>query len=298
MYSDDDAPECNAAPGSRIALLDACLVDGYGNQTAAGWEKTAVSSNIALYRAPTGLRHYLWVDDSGTTTASVNAYRDWVSGVGSGNFSTASQFWAKSNTAIPAGRQWVLAADDKSFLLFVSPLENVNTNFKVMGFGELAKHHAADLNASFLLAANTANNALLAENVDPTHVDGGIYVSGEAAAYMPGYKDGSLGPAKYGATINGPRLGSYYNVDCFDAEVDWVWTSRILMRNSYSIGVTQYHDNTLCLPRGYIPGLLAPMNEMTPQVFPFWTSLGEGKVVIPHSLRRAYVLDTGDWDYQ
>lgn len=67
VYASHDvgAPTLRGQAGSLIALLDACLVNGYGSQTSAGWTKPYSSTTlIGAYRPPSGNRMYLQVNDT------------------------------------------------------------------------------------------------------------------------------------------------------------------------------------------------------------------------------------------
>ena len=52
-FDDASAPVLSASPGALIGVLSACLVDGYGSKTGAGWTKT-VGTNVAAYKQGTG----------------------------------------------------------------------------------------------------------------------------------------------------------------------------------------------------------------------------------------------------
>ncbi|MDR1424299.1 MAG: hypothetical protein LBI92_06840 [Azoarcus sp.] len=311
MSSDDDAPSLGSSAGSLIAVLDACLIDGFGDLPGAGWGKTFVGENDAAYRAPNGLRHYLHVVDTAGTYATVNGYKTFSEGVGGALFATAGTvFWGKCADAVAPGRQWIVAADDKRFLIFVVPTAAINVGFRAVGgFGELAAHHPDDTNASFLLGGAAAAAVLATEDAALNFNSGVIFGSGQQAAHMPGLYGTASAPGKYACSLNGLLYHTYSSgniltLDALDMPADYVWSSRILMRNSAvalssSANTADTFNNILMTrPRGYIPGLLVPMMEMLPSLFPFWTSLGNGQYVIPISSRRAYVLDTGEWEYQ
>jgi len=74
IYSseDTDAPTLTGEVGTLINLLQKCLVDGYGNQSAAGWtsqlhssgEKAAFQSGDA-----NSSQHWFYIDDTGAKTS-------------------------------------------------------------------------------------------------------------------------------------------------------------------------------------------------------------------------------------
>ena len=132
--TDPGAPVLNNALACLIALLDACLVNGYGSKASAGWAKAFTGTNLAAYRAPAGNRFYLRVDDTGavgnaaTTSARVIGYET-MSDVSTGTnlFPTAAQtgggfHFPKTLTAsATTARPWRLYADDRRFYLIVEP---------------------------------------------------------------------------------------------------------------------------------------------------------------------------------
>jgi hypothetical protein len=74
--SDASAPVLTGAVGSLVALLDACLVNGYGALAAAGWTKAFTAANKGAYKQNlTGSNNasgmHLYVDDSGPGAGGV-----------------------------------------------------------------------------------------------------------------------------------------------------------------------------------------------------------------------------------
>lgn len=73
--TDVDAPILNAEPGSLITVLNACLVNGYGTKSGAGWtllgQGTAASNPYtAMYQMGSGSRCVLYVNDNSTGSYS------------------------------------------------------------------------------------------------------------------------------------------------------------------------------------------------------------------------------------
>lgn len=123
------APVLAPTAGSIIALLDACLVNGFGAKAAAGWDKVFTGTNKAAYRARTGARHYLRVLDDATTNPTegtvtagfafcATAYES-MSDVDTGTnaFPTGSVNHAGPKNGV-SGRAWWLFADALTFYLF------------------------------------------------------------------------------------------------------------------------------------------------------------------------------------
>ncbi|MCZ7641379.1 MAG: hypothetical protein M5U12_38155 [Verrucomicrobia bacterium] len=124
--TDSGAPSLSGVAGSLTALLDACLVNGYGSLPAAGWTKPFVDTGKAVYRnaAAAVARSYYRVTDVGTTWARIRGY-DAMSSVdaGTGEFPTSTVisgdglFAYKSSTADTTPRPWILLADERTALL-------------------------------------------------------------------------------------------------------------------------------------------------------------------------------------
>lgn len=127
--TDVSAPILNGAVGSIVALLDACLVNGYGTKSGAGWSKVYTGTNKAAYK--TGRNAWstcLYVDNSTTLLARVTGYAT-MSNLGVGTFPFPYGPVAVSGNipqCIPSGNDtisaspWTLIADNLTFYLFVS----------------------------------------------------------------------------------------------------------------------------------------------------------------------------------
>src|SRR5574337_230095 len=155
--SDASAPTLTGQPGAVVAIFDACLVNGYGSKAAAGWDKPYSAANVGVYRAGTGNRMYLRVDDTAAQEARIQGYETMSSvSAGTGPFPTSGQlnggpFVRKSETADATTRSWVLVATDKLF--YFLPISNV-ANWLIptavdymsgwMKFGEFTSYKAGD----------------------------------------------------------------------------------------------------------------------------------------------------------
>ena len=126
LYKHDDAsaPVLNGTRGSLIALLDACLVNGYGSKTAAGWTKPHVDINRAAFRMGSGrLRAYFRVDEANAALASearIQSFED-MTGIDAVTNPVALPghlITKKSSGADASAREWWLGADDRTFVLF------------------------------------------------------------------------------------------------------------------------------------------------------------------------------------
>jgi hypothetical protein len=137
IYRSDDAsaPALSGTVGSMIALLDACLVDGYGAKAAAGWTKPYTGTNLAAYRMGTGgtaRRMYLRVDDTNAQIARWRGFDDMTDvNTGTEPFPTVAQqadpgmAHYKSSAASGTARPWVMIATEVFFYLFVQSNQTI-----------------------------------------------------------------------------------------------------------------------------------------------------------------------------
>lgn len=154
--TDSGAPTITRSLGSLIALLDACLVNGYGSKAAAGWTKSFSGTNKAIYRQGTGSsQRYLYVDDSvsadyatvigATIATSITAYSDL--------FPTGIRYMDKPDNG------WMLVANEKFFFLLTHRVLWGGLPAD-MSFGDLASVGGAnDAGRCFLQAAPTYASA-------------------------------------------------------------------------------------------------------------------------------------------
>jgi hypothetical protein len=144
------APRLSGESGSLVSLLDACLVDGYGNKSPAGWSKPLPNySSSGCWRPASGSRLTLFVNDAGpyngaaamTREAHATGYEtilglthslQYFTGTGGGQFPyygqtglgtpltmSGSVVWRKSATTGSTERQWQMFADAYTMYLFV-----------------------------------------------------------------------------------------------------------------------------------------------------------------------------------
>jgi hypothetical protein len=164
--SDASAPVLNGgAVGTLITVLDAVLVNGYGTKAAAGWSKAFSTANIGVYRAPSGVRNYLRVDDSDGVVRSAGkiAAYETMSDVNTGthSYSASSPLLLTGNNN-PA--TWLIAADAVTFMMFV--LASGSPAYYGFVFGEFFSLVSNDSYRSFLRAASSNTLANTSETMD------------------------------------------------------------------------------------------------------------------------------------
>lgn len=161
--SDASAPVLHGNAGSLVAVLDGCLVTGYGAQTALGWGSPYTAANKAVYRAASGVRHYLDIDDSAPDATALGrnargrAYEVMTAvGTGTNPFPTVAQVTncvatVKSTTTGTTARPWILIGDALSFIFLCEPAgtdpPNLGTHVWSSGFhfGEMLSALTGDL---------------------------------------------------------------------------------------------------------------------------------------------------------
>lgn len=169
--TDASAPVLSGSANALIAVLDACLVNGYGSKAAAGWTKAYSGTNKASYRQGSPsvgvppIRYYLDVDDTGPGTSTTKEARirgyETMTAVGTGtNAFPASNICARKSAATGATtRAWTIIADETTLYMFVDTGDVASTYFS-WGFGEYYSYVSADQYKCFILG-RFENNALV-----------------------------------------------------------------------------------------------------------------------------------------
>lgn len=151
--SDASAPVLTGATGTLIQVLDACLVNGYGAQLAAGWTKPFSGTNQAIYRQGTGNQLYLQILDTAATYATAWGYVT-ATGIltGTGQFPNAAtvttptdSYWVKATIAGSTPLDWIVIATSKAFYIWINaggapPYVNGQVYF----FGEIQSFKSGD----------------------------------------------------------------------------------------------------------------------------------------------------------
>lgn len=167
--TDASAPVLDGVAGSFVTILDACLVNGYGAKAGAGYGIAFTATNKRVYRAASGNRMYLDVDDTAAQVAQIRGYEVATAvGTGTGGFPTSAQFAAglffpKSLTANTTSRPWLLIASDTMFYFFGETQQTVAPNSDgfsaFMAFGDFASYKGSDAYNTILIGnSSTFNN--------------------------------------------------------------------------------------------------------------------------------------------
>lgn len=180
--TDASAPVLQGTVGSLIALLDACLVNGYGAKPSAGWTKAFAGVNKAAYRQnAAGANNaanpmYLYVDDTGPGAGGAREARltgfetmSAITPTGTGQFPTAAQssigigaiVVRKSTTADATARAWTLVANGQTFYLFTETGDSITPTVctTAFAFGDFKPFkQGGDLYAVMIIGRQVENN--------------------------------------------------------------------------------------------------------------------------------------------
>ena len=213
--SDGSAPVLTGQVGSLVALLDACLVNGYGAKAAAGWTKPYTGTNKAAFLQGGGSGFYLRVQDDGPGTGAAREARmtgyETMSDVdtGTGPFPTAAQgvggvamvVCRKSDTADATARNWIVIADDRTVYVLISFL---NTAYVAFTFGDFYSFTASDAYNCLIIGKVTetaAGAAVTTERLDAFSVLTSA-VTGHFCARTAAATGGSITLGKHGDSAN------------------------------------------------------------------------------------------------
>lgn len=119
VFSSDDAgaPILTKDAGSLKTLLKACLVTGYGDKTALGWQMLFESADTlsAAFAStdPTASKFVLKINNSGATTAKISAYQSMT------DINTGIKPMAVDNDYELFNCSWRLIGHSKAFILLL-----------------------------------------------------------------------------------------------------------------------------------------------------------------------------------
>ena len=156
IYSslDAGAPVLNGLAGSLVTVLDACLVDGYGTQVAAGWTINQTDTNKRVYQSGnnTACPSVVLITDTTNTTATAVGG---ISATSTTFVSITNPFPStvlasvlsitKSDVATVTARPWYIVADNRTFYLFVDKSATFSSGYSNFYFGEIYSYRAAAL---------------------------------------------------------------------------------------------------------------------------------------------------------
>lgn len=165
--TDAAAPVLTGQAGSLIAVLDACLVNGYTGKAAAGWTKAFAGTNAASYRQGSGPLFYVDVGDNGAGTGSFKEARfavyDAMTAVATGSNKTPSStsyfICRKSMTLDATARAWLIVADSATVYLFTKGVIDDATVWSGLAFGDFIPTAPSDPNRMIIIGRTLENNS-------------------------------------------------------------------------------------------------------------------------------------------
>lgn len=156
--SDAGAPTLTADIGSLKTLLKACLVTGYGNKQALGWQMAFESTdkNSAAFKSadPTASGFYFKIDNSTTGTAKLSAYQTMT------DISTGAKPLVVDQPYDLVASNWMLVGHSKAFILLLDINVNGSKVAYPIIFGDLPREKKRVVPACIFWAArkNTYNS--------------------------------------------------------------------------------------------------------------------------------------------
>jgi hypothetical protein len=189
--ADASAPQITSATaGTGLAVIRACLVDGYGSKAAAGWTEEFTGTNKAVFRnslADGGTGCYVRVDDSSTSSSnppmSIRTYRT-MTDVDTGSDPTHVVYCSRSpNGTNPVS--WVLVATPLAFY-FTAVGSSTNVHRSSGGAGDLVGYVPGDAFRYFAMGNTSA-----IQNTAPPFLNGSQNPWGNALATATGLSLGA-----------------------------------------------------------------------------------------------------------
>lgn len=249
VYSDGDfgAPGwLTPTTGSLLTILDACLVNGYGNKAPAGWKKPFPNtSSVGCYQQPSGSLCTLFIQDgvsytnvssseayavgweqlaglltsgstSGSYTSSVNV------GSGSGQFPMPVQSLTvgeviirKTNDFVVVPCRWLLFADAYTFYFFSRTMDgtnNASSTYCHFAFGDIYSYAGpSDISKCIIIGRYVSGASVSAATGDDTDVMCSISQTGNKGKFIS-REFGQVGSSVYANTLGNPGFSSAWNI--------------------------------------------------------------------------------------
>lgn len=206
--TDGSAPVLSGTVDSYCALLSACLVNGYGAKSAAGWTAPFDGTNKTVFRNGTGSTQRYWrILDDGTVPTSAareatiygyESMTDVDTGMNPFPALVTTSIVRKSTTADATARDWIVAADARTAYIFVKSESAVGVagEFLTVAIGDFFSFQANDNFRCFLIARNVSNSGAGASDTFARFE--GNFVGPTAGNWMPRGHNLTYGPRNFG----------------------------------------------------------------------------------------------------
>jgi hypothetical protein len=227
VYSSADAsaPVLTGQVGTLIAVLDACLVNGYGSKAAAGWTIAFTATNKRIYKSGNDLNCpsvVMITDDGSAASGSSSKGFGAFGGTAASDlgysyltdpFPTSAQrangmYGLKANGTDATPRDWLVIADDRTFYLFVSTATTGANGWSAFHFGEMYSYKQAsgvqDLNRLIMGGSVNVNLTYYSSSL-PTGSPGAYGTKPTVPEYMPNSYSGVGGALPVGKCVDASK---------------------------------------------------------------------------------------------
>ena len=292
IYKSDDAGApallANNA-GALIAVLDACLVDGYGAKAGAGWTKAFSDVNLAAYLQGTGGDGmYCRIDDTSGPNARIRGYETMSDvNTGTGPFPTDVQIsggcYVNKHDGGAGSRKWMVVASPYAFYFWSQyDTNSAGSSSGLTFFGTIKSFKAVDDFGCMVMASPSSSKS---NNVINSAQDnGGAWCAlnnsllGHFIARAYGQVGGAVPAGKRMESLR-TRYQGFNSISTYAKD----WISNILtgvfpspVDGSINIAPVVVNESN-AEDRGYLPGLWVPMHAHQSYGSIFDTFDGEGE---------------------
>lgn len=335
-WDDAGAPQLKASAsmadtqGQMLAILDACLVNGYGDKTSLGWNLLYSATYKRVYQIPGGM--CLHVED-GVTQSYWRALK--VSGYdtmldidnGTGKFPTAAiinnggsiagsdfawTYYADDGQSTVA-RQWIICGDEQGFWVWTgicSPAGGLANVMRLMYyFGNYPSNFTGDMYATMLTGAapNAADMFTMIHNYGIAQTNTYSPRNGLTTCCSARKYDGIGGAVYTGLFAPGTATANYASLGCWDmptplppisAKINLIPIDVLDCQAGYSSSVHQ----DLTIFRGRLPGVYLLNQASVGSAFDtFQDDSGNSYMLLPVANYQNYTplkmvaLQTSNW---
>lgn len=291
-WDDASAPQLKATSdmsdmqGQFLAILDACLVNGYGDKTSLGWNLSYSATNKRVYQIPAGM--FLRVEEGVTFWSArgvkVCGYEQMIdidNGIGKfptsaiinnqNNINIAGEnfawMYAVNDSQITSTRRWVICGDEKAFWVWidmVSISSYWSSNFKPMYFfGEYVSDFTNDEYATLLSSIDISNGDYACQFTKIHQIGTTSYHApdnGHATTVSARKYDG-IGNAAYTPLVSAGISGynpSVYSIGCYPLRYPLPpAAAKVYLQNITVMDAQAGFSNpdSINIIRGFIPGV-------------------------------------------
>ena len=167
--TDKGAPQLSVNAGSLKTLLKACLITGYGDKKALGWDIPFEDANSAVFRSndPTSNRYFLKADNSEAKFAILGAYKEMTDLTNGDGYFAYNINFRKFGYVDERTPKWWLIGHGKAFVFIVTQWDNHSQTFY---FGDVPSLVAGDTGNTIYLATNSTYDYLTSSINSPEYV--------------------------------------------------------------------------------------------------------------------------------